>query len=403
MAWAQTSPEYARLLETGRPPNIKKLFPNSKALIVSGKIIDRALLAKGRSMTISANARNHLIIEGVLAAAQRADAAVIIETSQSEGAYCAPNYWNLARRVDALLNERGYTIPVAVHAGRYTLGNEADLAAARAEVPSIFEAGLTSIALDASPRAGAENLLTTLAVTPLIPRWAGLECTVDASVGDGGRGALEEALFLVQGLNAHGCHPDWIALNNDLDLDLIAGLHQALRPYGLSGAQPEAGGHSPDRLRQMAEGTATTKAGVATALQLAAWGVKVNDRGQAELEAGRLVKRPGRGLGEELWAALEAESRAGNLKAGDLKRLNLAYENRILAQPAEVRTRMAREVEDFAHRLLTEVFFAQGSARLAYEVILKAGGPDPGPKAGRTEDPAQWTREKIIRRAAGDS
>ncbi|MBW1855807.1 MAG: ketose-bisphosphate aldolase, partial [Deltaproteobacteria bacterium] len=93
----QYSQEFERALEIGRPPNIVKLFPNSKALIVSGKVIDRAMIAKGKAMTIAANARNSFVVRGVLQAAQRANAAVIIEIAKSEGganAYCAVNYWN---------------------------------------------------------------------------------------------------------------------------------------------------------------------------------------------------------------------------------------------------------------------------------------------------------------------
>ncbi|MDP2105040.1 MAG: ketose-bisphosphate aldolase, partial [Desulfobulbaceae bacterium] len=64
--------DFQRALQVGRPPNIVKLFPNSKALIVSGKVIDRALIAKGGAMTIAANGRNNFVIRGVLRAAQRA-------------------------------------------------------------------------------------------------------------------------------------------------------------------------------------------------------------------------------------------------------------------------------------------------------------------------------------------
>ncbi len=52
------SKDFEKILEIGRPPNIKKLFPNSKALIVSGKYIDRGMLAKEKCMTIAANGRS---------------------------------------------------------------------------------------------------------------------------------------------------------------------------------------------------------------------------------------------------------------------------------------------------------------------------------------------------------
>ena len=69
-----SSKAFENALEIGRPPNIVRLFPNSKALIVSGKVIDRAMLKKGKAMTIAANGRNHFVIRGALRAAQRADA-----------------------------------------------------------------------------------------------------------------------------------------------------------------------------------------------------------------------------------------------------------------------------------------------------------------------------------------
>ncbi len=40
------SADFEKALEIGRPPNIVKLFPNSRALIVSGKYIDNALKPK---------------------------------------------------------------------------------------------------------------------------------------------------------------------------------------------------------------------------------------------------------------------------------------------------------------------------------------------------------------------
>jgi len=84
------------------------------------------------------NGRNQLVIRGALLAAQRANAAVIIEIAKSEGgtkAYCAVNYWNMAVLVDTMCNELGITIPVAIHADHYGIRNEKDLAAARSKSP----------------------------------------------------------------------------------------------------------------------------------------------------------------------------------------------------------------------------------------------------------------------------
>jgi fructose/tagatose bisphosphate aldolase len=406
--------DFNRALEVGRPPNVRKLFPNSKALIVSGKVVDRALRAKGKAMTIAANARNKLVINGVLRAAQRARAAVIIEIAKSEGgagAYCAVNYWNMATYVDAVANELGITVPVAVHADHYGIKGAKDIESARIEIPSMFEAGLTSIAIDASHLPDDENLEASLDLSKYIPAWAGLETEVGEIKGKEGLSTVEEALFLIRGLNAHGIHPDWIALNNGtthgieaseagIQVELTASIHKALEPYRLSGAQHGTSGNSSERLRRIAKETSTTKANVATALQMISWGVKVNDYGNAELDAEkRLVKVPNTGLTEELWAEMVAYGNEKKWKAGDYKSINLPFENKIQRQPAAIRERSIQAVEDFVYNLFTDVFYATDTADLGIEAILKANSFDLGPKAERIEKAAEWTPEKIRERA----
>src|SRR5512133_442014 len=154
------SADFEKSLQVGRTPNVKKLFPNSKALLVSGKVIDRAMLLKGHALALAANGRSHFVIRGVLQAAQRANAAVIIEIAKSEGgqkAYCPVNYWNMARQVDAVCNELGITVPVAIHADHYGIKGAADIASAKVEIPSMFDAGITSIAIDASHLPDEQN------------------------------------------------------------------------------------------------------------------------------------------------------------------------------------------------------------------------------------------------------
>jgi fructose/tagatose bisphosphate aldolase len=405
---------FHRALEVGRPPNVRKLFPNSKALLVSGKVVDRAMRAQGKAMTIAANARNRLVINGVLRAAQRANAAVIIEIAKSEGgagAYCAVNYWNMATYVDATANELGITVPVAIHADHYGIKGVKDVESARIEIPSMFEAGLTSIAIDASHLPDDENLLANLDLNKYIPAWAGYETEVGEIKGKEGLSTKEEALFLVRGLNAHGISPDWIALNNGtthgieaseagIQVELTAGIHQALEPYRLSGAQHGTSGNSSERLRRIAKETSTTKANVATALQMISWGVKVNDYGNAELDAEkRLVKVPGAGVTEELWAEMVAYGAEKKWKAGDFKSINLPFENKVMRQPAEIRERSIRAVEEFVYNMLTSVFYATDTADLGVEAILKAGSFDLGPKAERVEQAAEWTPDRIRERA----
>ena len=407
--------DFEKALEIGRPPNVVRLFPNSKALIVSGKFIDRAMLAKGNAITMAANGRNNFIIRGVLHAAQRANAAMIIEIAKSEGganAYCAVNYWNIARQVDAVCNELGITVPVAIHADHYGIKNSEDIEAAKREIPTLFEAGMTSIAIDASHLPDDQNLLANLELNPFVPRWAGLETEVGEIKGKLGLSTVEEALFLIQGLNAHDIFPDWIALNNGtthgieesdqgIQIDLTAEIHEALAKYKISGAQHGTSGNSSDRLRAIAAKTNTTKANVATALQKISWGLEVNDYGNAILDDdGNFIKLKDQGASDEVWAEMTAYAQAHDLKGGNYKKLNLPFENKLLRQAKSFRDRMVKRVEEFTYNMLVNVLDAKDTATLAIEAILAAGTFDPGPKATRIEDPAEWTKEKIIARAA---
>ena len=407
--------DFAQALAVGRPPNIVKLFPNSKALIVSGKVIDRALRTKGKAMTIAANGRNNFIIRGALLAAQRANAAIIIEIARSEGganAYCPVNYWNMAMQVDQAMNELAITVPVAIHADHYGIKKETDLDFAKVEIPTIFEAGITSIAIDASHMPDDKNLLTNLALTQLFPVWAGLETEIGEIKGDQGLSTPAEALFLIQGLNAHNIFPDWIALNNGtthgieesgqgIQVGLTAEIHAGLAPYRISGAQHGTSGNSSERLREIAAKTSTTKANVATALQMVSWGLQVNDYGNAILDAdGNFIKVKDAGVTENMWQQMVAYAEANGWKKGNYKSLNLPFEPKLMGQPKAIRERMVKRVEEFVYNLLVNVFNAQDSAPLGIRAILEKGSYDMGAKVGRIEDPAQWTGEKIARRAA---
>lgn len=412
---ATLSSDHNKALSIGRPPNIARCFPNSQALIVSGKFIDLAMLTKQKAVAMAANGRNVFVIRGALAAAQRANACLIIEIARSEGgasAYCAVNYWNIARIVDALCNEMGITIPVAIHADHYGIKKPEDVAPAMVEIPSMFDAGITSIAIDASHMPDDQNLLASIRLNEVIPKWSGLETEVGEIKGKLGLSTVDEALFLIQGLNAHGIFPNWIALNNGtthgiedsgqgIQVDLTRQIHEAITQYRVSGAQHGTSGNSSERLKQITQQTRTTKANVATALQMISWGLEVNDYGNARLDdAGNFIKVPGEGVSENMWAQMTAYAKDKGYKGGDFKKLNLPFESKLLGQPADVRARMAVRVEAFVYKMLTEVFNAQDTAPLAIEAILKCGSHDPGPKAERIDNPAEWTPEAIIAKAA---
>ena len=399
--------EYKRLLEVGRPPNIKKLFPNSRALIVSGKVIDRAMLEKEKAMTIAANGRNYFVIKGALTAAQRANSAIIIEIAKSESTYCAVNMWNLARIVDCLCNELNITVPIAIHGDHFAIKNQEDLERARRQIPSMFDFGVTSIAIDASHLPDRDNLLANIELSKYIPSWAGYETEVGEIKGKEGLSTPEEALFLIKGLNAHNIFPDWIALNNGtthgiqdseagIQVGLTAEIHEALTPYKVSGAQHGTSGNSTARLKEIAQKTRTTKANVATALQMISWGVKVNDYGNAELdENGEFIKEKDKGVSDRLWREMVEYAKKNGLKGGNYKKLNLPFETALLSEPPEIRDRMGKGVEEFVYNLLVNVFNAKDSADIAKKLILEANSHDLGPKGTKIEDENEWSIEKI--------
>lgn len=402
---------FRTLLDIGRPLNVKKLFPHSQALLVSGKVIDRAMTAKGKAMTIAANGRSNFVILGALQAAQRADAAIIIEIARSEANYCPTTFYNIARQVDAACNQLGITIPVAIHADHYGIKKTDDISYAKMEIPSMFDAGITSIAIDASHMPDDQNLLANLELNRFIPAWAGLETEVGEIKGNEGLSTVDDASFLIKGLDAHGISVDWIALNNGsvhgleasgqgIQVQLTAEIHKALEPYGVSGAQHGTSGNSSERLREIATLTRTTKANVATALQMVSWGVEVNDYGNAILDSqGNLKKVKDEGVSEETWAKMLAYAESKGWRGGNFKNLNLPMDNLLHGQTRAVKERMCKRVEDFVYTILVDVFNAQGTASIAKEIILAKGSADMGRKAERQEDSADWTPEKIVERA----
>jgi fructose-bisphosphate aldolase class II len=278
------------------------------------------------------------------------------------------------------------------------------------EIPSMFDAGVTSIAIDASHMTDDKNLLANIELNSLIPKWAGLETEVGEIKGDQGLSSVDDASFLIKGLNAHGISADWIALNNGsahgleasgqgIQVELTATIHKALAPYNVSGAQHGTSGNNSDKLRAIAENTKTTKANVATALQMVAWGVDVNDYGNAILEDGRFRKVKGEGVSEELWDEMTSYAEEQGWQGGNYKKLNLPFESKVLALPRDVRELMSNRVEDFVHNMLVNVFNAGGTGSMAHEMLAEAAGYDLGPKAEQVENVADWTKELIIERA----
>jgi len=193
----------------------------------------------------------------------------------------------------------------------------------------------------------------------------------------------------------HGIEAD----GQGIQVALTKEIHDALKPYATSGAQHGTSGNSMAHLRQIAEKTQTTKANVATALQMLSWGLAVNNDGNAQILNGIFVKEPNEGITNELWAEMITYASAQNWSLGDYKKFNLLFDNKFQAQPKKIRERMIHRVEEFIYHLLSNVFNAKDSADMAFELMEKSGGAMPEAKTKRIADPNEWTFEKTIQRA----
>jgi fructose-bisphosphate aldolase class II len=208
-------------------------------------------------------------------------------------------------------------------------------------------------------------------------------------------------------LNAHGVFPTWIALNNGsvhgieatgggIDTGLTAKIHKEIEKYGVWGAQHGTSGNNYDKLRAIVNDTNTTKANVATALQMVSWGVKVNEYGNAELDSDKnFIKQSDKGVSQETWDKMMSLAKEKDWSGGNMKKLNLAADEIMKAQPAEIQRRMAQDVEDFITNLFNNVFNCEGTANLALDAILEAKSASIPSFNEVIEDKSKWTQDYI--------
>ena len=112
------------------------------------------------------------------------------------------------------------------------------------------------------------------------------------------------------------------------------------------------------------------------------------------------IKLENEGVLDSVWSEMTDYALSKGWKKGDYKKLNLPFEEKLIAQPEEICERMIRRVEDFVYDLLINVFNSGDSAPLAINAILQAGSHDLGAKVERLEDPANWTENKIIEKGS---
>lgn len=367
-----------------RPLNVQAAYGGEPVGLVSGRDVFGAAKRTGAIM-LAANARNPLTIKGVLRAAKKLNAAVVLELAKSESTYCASTYENMVEYAVRYSAELGHGVIFALHMDHYAVKSDEDLLKAISQIRMAMEKGWTSVAIDASHSPDWENLCFTRDVAMHIPPYIGLEVEVGEIKGAGEVSTPEEALFFVGGLNAWGVFPDLLAISNGslhgtydpsmgqvegIDLEATKAIAEAIAPYGVSIAQHGISGTPLDKCGRFSH-YGINKGNVATLFQNVLFGLKMDpETGNALTEGGSYVKEADRGIPAELWERIVAwaDGKGYSRKSGDYKKANRPFGDEILALPRPVQDRIVDETQAWAERFI-RAFRAEGTADAVLELM----------------------------------
>ena len=366
----------------GRPANVKKQFPNSVVPLFNGRTL-LAAAQKHKAMIMACNMRCRLPVEGIVLASMAAKAPVMYEIAKSELSYTE---FTPATFVAYIVqeNERlGNTeVPFAVHADHITVKKLEEVEGVGALIARQMEAGFTSFAIDASHMENEKNLVATSTLAlPIIQEGLALEVElgeIGAKSGSAeGFTQPEEAEWFIGELNKKNIHPNLLAINNGsihgtyfgathegIQLDLTAGIWQSIQPWAVDIAQHGITGTSLDKISSFIE-YGIRKGNVGTLWQNIAFGLAMNQNGNAITTENRdYIKRPYRGIPDELWQ--EMWSWAGETKntGGNIKNANQPFAAKMNAIPQAYKKR----ISDHAYEEALRLFEATRSAGLAESV-----------------------------------
>lgn len=385
---------YKGLLQK-RPLNVQALFGNEAIGLVSGRDIATAAKETG-SIVLAGNARNALIIKGLLKAAKELDAPLLVELAKSENTYCGATYDNIPAFAMQYSAELGHGVVFALHVDHYAIKGDADLLRGAGHLTSIISGGFTSVAIDASHLDDYANLAATRDLGTWLPSGIGLEVEVGEIKGAGELTTVEEALYFIGGLNAWGVFPDYLAISNGslhgtydssagvvegIDLNRTKEIADAIAPYGVSIAQHGISGTPFDKVSRFAK-YGINKGNVATLFQNVVFGIKMDpETGNAITEGGAYVKEVNRGITEQLWQEIVtyADAQGMSRKSGDYKKLNLPFHDKILAEPDHVVGRIVDEIAEWGKRFI-RAFGGEGTAEKVVEVMARRADQNASPE-----------------------
>jgi fructose-bisphosphate aldolase class II len=366
----------------GRPANVKKRFPNSVVPLFNARPMLEAA-RKHKAMIMACNMRCRLPVEGIVLASMAAKAPVMYEIAKSELSYTE---FTPATFVEYIVqeNERlGNTeVPFAVHADHITVKKLEEVEGIGALIARQMEAGFTSFAIDASHMENEMNLAATSTLAlPIIQEGLALEVElgeIGAKSGSSeGFTQPEEAAWFIGELNKKNIRPNLLAINNGsihgtyfgtthegIQLDLTAGIWQSIQPWAVDIAQHGITGTSLDKISSFIE-YGIRKGNVGTLWQNIAFGLAMNQNGNAITTENReYIKRPYRGIPDELWQEMLSWAVETKNTGGNIKNANQPFAAKMNAIPLMYKKR----ISDHAYEEALRLFEATRSAGLAESV-----------------------------------
>jgi fructose-bisphosphate aldolase, class II len=369
-----------------RPESVKKRFPNSLAPLVNGKALIKAA-RKHNSMIMATNIRCRLPVEGIVLASMACRAPVIYEIAKSELTYTEFTPASFAEFIVQENERLGNTdVPFSVHGDHTTVKKPEEVESTAKLIASEMEAGFTSFAIDSSHMVNELNLEATSELArPIVAAGLNLEVElgeIGAKSGSAeGFTQPEEARWFIGELDKHGIRPDLLAINNGsihgtyfgtsqegIQLDLTLEIWKAIQPWSVDIAQHGITGTSLDKISSFIE-YGIRKGNVGTLWQNIAFGLAMNQNGNAlTTDAREYIKRPYRGLPDDLWEEIVAWAKETENTGGNIKNANKPFAPAFNALPLEYKKRVSEHAYEEAVRLF-EATHSIGIAGSVWEFL----------------------------------
>jgi len=282
-------------------------------------------------------------------------------------------------------NERlgNTSVPFAIHGDHITVKKPEDVASVARLIAEELEAGFTSFAIDASHMENDKNLAATSELAkPIMDAGLNLEVElgeIGAKSGSAdGFTQPEEARWFIGELDKKGIRPNLLAINNGsihgtyfgtsqegIQLELTRSIWEAIQPWSVDIAQHGITGTSLDKISSFIQ-YGIRKGNVGTLWQNIAFGLGMNQNGNCiTTENKEYIKRPYRGIPDELWEEIVKWAAETSNGGGNIKKANQPFAPMFNALPPSFKKRVTEHAYEEAVRL----FEATHSIGLAGSVL----------------------------------